>query len=56
MPLHAYRDGDRFIVAVDVPGVASDSIDLTVEKNVQRSWAASRRDPPFPAAWAACSF
>lgn len=34
MPLDAYRDGDRFVVAVDVPGIASDSIDLTVEKNV----------------------
>lgn len=34
MPIDAYRDGDRFVVHFDLPGVATDSIDLTVEKNV----------------------
>lgn len=43
IPLDAYRQGDRFVVAVDLPGVDPSSIDVTVEKNVltlraERSW------------------
>src|SRR3546814_7097415 len=43
MPLDAYRDGDRFVIHVDLPGVDPDSVDLTVEKNVltvsaERRW------------------
>lgn len=34
MPIDAYRHGDVFVVELDVPGVAPDSIDLTIEKNV----------------------
>ena len=34
IPMDAYRDGDRFIVKFDLPGVDPSSIDLTVEKNV----------------------
>jgi HSP20 family protein len=34
MPLDAYRKEDTFLVQFDLPGVAADSIDLTVEKNV----------------------
>ena len=34
MPMDAYRDGDRFVVEFDLPGVDPGSIDLTVEKNV----------------------
>ena len=34
VPIDAYREGDEFIVALDVPGVDADSINLTVEKNV----------------------
>jgi len=34
VPIDAYRDGDRFVVEFDLPGVSSESIDLTVEKNV----------------------
>jgi len=34
MPMDAYRDHDTFLVQFDLPGVVSDSIDLTVEKNV----------------------
>lgn len=33
MPLDAYRKGDDFVIHFDLPGVDSDSIDLTVEKN-----------------------
>src|SRR3546814_17434450 len=43
MPLDAYRDGDRFVIHVDLPGVDPDSVDLTVEKTVltvsaERRW------------------
>jgi len=34
MPMEALRRGDEFIVHLDVPGVAIDDIDLTVERNV----------------------
>ena len=34
VPIDAYRDGERFFVRVDLPGVDPSSIDLTVEKNV----------------------
>ena len=34
VPLDAYREGERFFVRVDLPGVDPESIDLTVEKNV----------------------
>lgn len=43
MPVDAYRQGDRFWLHLDLPGVDPDSIDVTVEKNTlsisaQRSW------------------
>ena len=34
MPMDAWRDGDRFIVEFDLPGVEEDSLDLDVERNV----------------------
>jgi HSP20 family protein len=34
MPMDAYRNGETFLVQFDLPGVATESIDLTVEKNV----------------------
>ena len=34
MPMDAYREGDRFVLRFDLPGVDPASIDLTVEKNV----------------------
>jgi HSP20 family protein len=34
MPLDAYRNGDEFVVAFDLPGVAPDAIDIDVERNV----------------------
>lgn len=45
-PMDAYRDGERFIVHLDLPGIDPSSIDLTVEKNVltvraERSWQRS---------------
>lgn len=46
MAMDAYRDGDRFVIHLDLPGVDPDSIDLTVEKNVltvtaERNWQPS---------------
>ena len=43
MPIDAYRDGDRFVVQFDLPGVARDSIDLTVEQNVLTVHALRKR-------------
>jgi HSP20 family protein len=34
VPMDAWRDGDRFIVEFDLPGVEPSSIDLDVERNV----------------------
>ena len=34
MPIDAYRRGDSFVVQFDIPGVDSESIELTVEQNV----------------------
>jgi HSP20 family protein len=34
IPMDAYRRGDEVFVHFDVPGIAPDSIDLTVEQNV----------------------
>ena len=33
-PMDAYRDGETFVVHVDLPGVDTDSLDVTVERNV----------------------
>jgi HSP20 family protein len=43
MPIDAYREGDSFVVQFDLPGVARDSIDLTVEQNVLTVHAVRRR-------------
>ena len=34
MPMDAYRSGEAFLVLFDLPGVETDSIELTVEQNV----------------------
>ncbi|GAA5116652.1 molecular chaperone Hsp18 [Alloalcanivorax gelatiniphagus] len=34
MPMDAWREGDRFVIEFDLPGVTRDSIDLDVERNV----------------------
>ncbi len=49
MPIDAYRRGDRFVVHFDVPGIDSDSLELTVEKNVlsvraERRWQRDEGD------------
>lgn len=34
MPIDAWRDGEKFIVELDLPGVQADSLDIDVERNV----------------------
>ena len=34
MPMDAWRDGEKFIVEFDLPGVDEESLDLDVERNV----------------------
>ncbi|WP_280359145.1 Hsp20/alpha crystallin family protein [Nocardia otitidiscaviarum] len=34
MPMDAWRDGDEFLVELDLPGIDPDSVDLDVERNV----------------------
>ncbi|GAA3892642.1 Hsp20/alpha crystallin family protein [Saccharothrix violaceirubra] len=34
MPMDAYRAGDEYVVAFDLPGVHPDTIDLDIEQNV----------------------
>lgn len=49
MAMDAYRDGDEVVVHFDVPGVAEEDVDVTVERdtvtvNVERRW--EQRDRP----------
>ena len=34
MPMDAWREGDRFVIELDLPGISLESIDLDVERNV----------------------
>jgi HSP20 family protein len=43
MPIDAYRRGDEFVVELDLPGVDTSTIELTVEKNVLTVHAQRRR-------------
>lgn len=43
MPMDAYRDGDQLVVQFDLPGIDTESIDLTVERNALTVKAARRR-------------
>jgi HSP20 family protein len=45
MPMDAYRTGDVFVVAFDLPGVDPDAIELDVERNVL-TVKAERRPAP----------
>jgi HSP20 family protein len=44
MPLDAYRAGDQYVVAFDLPGLTPDAIELDVERNVL-TVKAERRPP-----------
>jgi HSP20 family protein len=34
MPVDAFRDGDEFVIAFDLPGVDAEAIEIDVERNV----------------------
>lgn len=34
MPMDAYREGDQYVIAFDLPGVSADAIDIDVERNM----------------------
>jgi HSP20 family protein len=34
MPMDAYREGDVYVIALDIPGVSTDAIDIDVERNM----------------------
>ncbi|WP_322937922.1 Hsp20/alpha crystallin family protein [Nocardioides bizhenqiangii] len=34
MPMDAWREGDRFVIEFDLPGIGKDSVDIDVERNV----------------------
>ncbi|QLL07306.1 Hsp20/alpha crystallin family protein [Mycobacterium vicinigordonae] len=34
MPMDAWREGERFVVEFDLPGINPDSLDLDIERNV----------------------
>ncbi|MFG2989629.1 Hsp20/alpha crystallin family protein [Streptomyces sp. NPDC048257] len=42
MPMDAYREGDTYVIAFDVPGVSAEAIDIDVERN-QLTVKAERR-------------
>jgi HSP20 family protein len=44
LPMDAWRDGDEFVVSLDLPGVDPDAIDVDVERNVV-TVRAERRQP-----------
>lgn len=44
MPIDAYRQGDEFIVKLDMPGVRPDAFELTVERNVLTVHAQRQRE------------
>ena len=52
MPMDAYRRGDDVWVHIDLPGVAPDSLDISVERNVltvaaERNWQREDGDQPY---------
>lgn len=34
MPMDAYREGDEYVVAFDLPDVTADALDIDVERNM----------------------
>jgi HSP20 family protein len=34
MPMDAYREGEEYVIAFDLPGVAADAIDIDVERHM----------------------
>ncbi|SDK77067.1 HSP20 family protein [Arthrobacter sp. ov407] len=44
MPMDAWQEGEEFVVALDLPGISVDSVDIDVERNVL-TVRAERKDP-----------
>ncbi|MFJ3202868.1 Hsp20/alpha crystallin family protein [Streptomyces sp. NPDC086989] len=42
MPMDAYREGDEYVIAFDLPGVSTEAIDVDVERNMLRVKAERR--------------
>ncbi|MFE4703587.1 Hsp20/alpha crystallin family protein [Streptomyces sp. NPDC056738] len=34
MPMDAYREGDQYVIAFDLPGIAPDALEIDVERNM----------------------
>jgi HSP20 family protein len=52
MPMDAFRRGNDVWVHIDLPGVKSDSLEITVERNVltisaERDWQRQEGDQPY---------
>ena len=45
MPMDAYRDGDRFVVCLDLPGIEPGSLDVTVDRSLLTVSAQRYRQP-----------
>jgi HSP20 family protein len=45
MAMDAYRDGDQYVVAFDLPGMTPDAIDIDVERNMLTVKAERRPTP-----------
>jgi HSP20 family protein len=45
MPLDAYRSGNEFVIAFDLPGVDPEAIELNIERNVLTVRAERRPNP-----------
>ncbi|MGI5451085.1 Hsp20/alpha crystallin family protein [Streptomyces sp. CA-243310] len=42
MPMDAYREGDEYVIAFDLPGVNPEAVDIDVERNMLRVKAERR--------------
>ncbi|MFI9122579.1 Hsp20/alpha crystallin family protein [Streptomyces bikiniensis] len=45
VPMDAYREGDAYVIVMDLPGVSTDAIDIDVERNML-TVKAERRPAP----------
>ncbi|MFD5634014.1 Hsp20/alpha crystallin family protein [Streptomyces sp. NPDC127077] len=37
MPMDAYRDGDRYVIAFDLPGIDPDALDIDIDIDIERN-------------------
>lgn len=56
MPMDAYRQGDVYVIAFDLPGVSTEAIDIDVERNMLTVKAERRpRRSPTASRWSSPS-